>query len=57
MLRDSAYCGRLHWSNLIVMARNARGDDPEGHRAEAIRLMEIARDLGDPGLSRLDGRR
>ncbi|MFW5844841.1 MAG: vWA domain-containing protein [Planctomycetota bacterium] len=45
LLRGSGYAGDLDWTGLIEQARSLRGRDPSGHRAEAIRLMEIARDL------------
>ena len=31
------------WDAMITTARNARGDDPRGERAELITLMEAAR--------------
>ena len=31
------------WDAMISAARNARGDDPRGERAELIQLMDAAR--------------
>ena len=45
LLRDSVYRGDLNWDGLITLAKQQRGSDENGDRAEAIRLMEIARDL------------
>jgi Ca-activated chloride channel homolog len=48
LLRNSPNAGTLTWPQVATLARGARGDDPEGYRADFIRLTEIA--------SRLDQR-
>ena len=45
LLRHSPNAGSLTWSQVIGLARDARGDDPEGYRADFIRLAEIAASL------------
>ena len=45
LLRESGYAGDADWDRLIADARALIGPDPHGHRAEAVRLMELARDL------------
>jgi len=42
LLKKSEHKGNLTYSNLITLARNARGRDREGYRAEYIRLLETA---------------
>jgi Ca-activated chloride channel family protein len=45
LLRHSPNAGSLTWPQVITLARGARGDDPEGYRADFIRLAEMASDL------------
>jgi Ca-activated chloride channel homolog len=45
LLRHSPYAGSLGWSDVITIARGARGDDEDGYRADFIRLAEIAATL------------
>ncbi|MCD4829920.1 MAG: VWA domain-containing protein [Candidatus Cloacimonetes bacterium] len=42
LLRDSEYTGDIGFDDVRQMARNARGDDPEGYRGEFLRLVEKA---------------
>ncbi len=42
LLRDSKHKGDLSWKSLIELAKNSRGEDASGYRAEAIRMMEKA---------------
>jgi Ca-activated chloride channel family protein len=42
LLRNSPNAGSLTWPQVVTLARGARGDDPEGYRADFIRLTEIA---------------
>ena len=42
MLRESPHRGNLSWKQVEVMARTALGADPEGYRAEALKLIGIA---------------
>jgi Ca-activated chloride channel homolog len=41
VLRHSNLVNHLSYSQLITMARNSRGTDDEGYRAEFIRLLEM----------------
>lgn len=40
ILRDSKHAGDLSLKNVITMARGAKGKDPQGDRAEFIRMVE-----------------
>ncbi|MBD3240560.1 MAG: DUF3520 domain-containing protein [Chitinivibrionales bacterium] len=42
LLRESAHGGSLTWDQVLEMARDARGRDREGYRAEFVRLVERA---------------
>ena len=42
LLRNSPNAGSLAWPDVIAMARGAQGEDPDGYRADFIRLAEIA---------------
>jgi len=42
MLRRSEYIGSLTYASLLDLARDGRGTDREGYRAEFIRLLELA---------------
>ena len=45
LLRDSKLKGRSSFENCLALARDARGEDPEGHRIEFIRLVEKSAQL------------
>jgi len=45
LLRDSPYKGASSWDDLIARARGSLSFDPEGYRAEFVRLVEIAQQL------------
>jgi Ca-activated chloride channel homolog len=45
LLRDSKHAGSLTWPQVITLARGARGEDPDGYRAEFVRLAELASEL------------
>jgi len=45
LLRDSVYLGDWGYDEAIVLATAAKGDDPYGYRAEAVRLMRLAQSL------------
>jgi Ca-activated chloride channel family protein len=45
LLRESEHAGRLTPQQVIALARESRGEDREGYRAELIRLVELFRDL------------
>ncbi|MES2513914.1 MAG: von Willebrand factor type A domain-containing protein [Bacteroidota bacterium] len=42
LLRDSKFKGDSDFTHIIAMAKDAKGKDEEGYRAEFIRLVEIA---------------
>jgi Ca-activated chloride channel family protein len=39
------YQGEIIWSRIGEWAKAGRGEDPQGHRSEFLRLVELARDL------------
>ena len=41
LLRHSEHAGSLTYSRLITMARESRGADIEGYRAELAQLLEM----------------
>jgi Ca-activated chloride channel homolog len=45
LLRNSDYKGNLNYKTVIEMAKSAKTFDPEGYRAECIRLMESSQYL------------
>jgi Ca-activated chloride channel family protein len=45
LLRGSPYAGSLTWPRVVALARGARGDDPDGYRADYIRLAEVAGEI------------
>jgi len=47
LLRHSEYTGSLSYAQLITMARQSRGTDNDGYRAEFVRLVEMSELLGD----------
>jgi Ca-activated chloride channel family protein len=47
LLRNSEHKGSANYDQVLELARGARGSDVEGYRAEFIRLVEMARLLGE----------
>ncbi|MDQ6635701.1 MAG: von Willebrand factor type A domain-containing protein [Gemmatimonadota bacterium] len=45
LLRQSPNAGTLTWPQVVSLASGARGADPEGYRADFIRLAELAQSL------------
>jgi Ca-activated chloride channel homolog len=45
LLRESAYRADATWEDAVRLASSHRGDDPDGYRAEFIRLVELAASL------------
>jgi len=45
LLRQSDYLGSATYANTIDLANGARGKDPEGYRAELVRLVKMAEGL------------
>jgi Ca-activated chloride channel family protein len=42
LLRNSEFKGNATWSSAQTLARQYRGEDPDGYRAEFIRLVDLA---------------
>jgi Ca-activated chloride channel family protein len=55
LLRESAFKGRATWASAQELARKHRGEDPDGYRAEFIRLIELAAALA-PSAATTDDR-
>jgi Ca-activated chloride channel family protein len=55
LLRKSAFKGRATWASAQELARKHRGEDPDGYRAEFIRLIELAAALA-PSAATTDDR-
>lgn len=49
LLRDSEHKGTASFQQVLSLARQHRGVDPHGHRAEFIRLVEVAATLSRAG--------
>ena len=43
ILRDSKFRGTATTADVISLASSARGDDPDGYRAEFIRLVQSSK--------------
>jgi Ca-activated chloride channel family protein len=46
LLRNSDHRGKAELSHVIAAARESLGADPEGYRAEFVRLAEAVRGIG-----------
>ncbi|MCA6074237.1 vWA domain-containing protein [Fulvivirga sedimenti] len=44
-LRESEYLNEYSLDDIIVLAKNSRGDDAEGYRSELVRLMKTQKNL------------
>jgi Ca-activated chloride channel family protein len=42
LLRNSEHKGVATWQQAADLARRHRGDDPDGYRAEFVRVVELA---------------
>ena len=42
LLRESDYLGTFGWNDCLALAKQARGEDEQGYRAEFTRLVEMA---------------
>lgn len=51
LLRRSEHAGAASWTQARDLARQHRGDDPDGYRAEFIRMVELAAALDAQGAS------
>ncbi len=45
LLRESEFLGKTDWENTIALAKEGRGLDQAGYRAEMIRLLEMVKDM------------
>jgi len=45
MLRDSEFKGDLNYTSVLELARNSKGEDTFGYRAEFIQLVELAKGM------------
>jgi Ca-activated chloride channel family protein len=54
LLRKSEYKGEATWSSARDLARRFRGSDPDGYRAEFIRLVDLAASLDMQNLTSRD---
>ncbi len=57
LLRESEFKGQATWSSAQELARRYRGDDPDGYRAEFVRLIELASALEAQNLTSPQSRR
>lgn len=56
LLRDSPHRGALTLDDVVALAREGRGEDPEGYRGEFIRLVERFRPLAEDAQISATGR-
>jgi Ca-activated chloride channel homolog len=57
MLRRSETKGQATWASALDLARRYRGDDPDGYRAELVRLIDLASALDAQALTSPQSRR
>ena len=57
LLRRSEFTAEATWSTAQELARRYRGDDPDGYRAEFVRLIELAAALDAQNMTSQPGRR
>ena len=57
LLRKSEHKGQATWTTAQELARRYRGEDPDGYRAEFVRLVELASALDAQGLASSQSRR
>jgi Ca-activated chloride channel homolog len=57
LLRRSEFKGQATWSSGQDVARRFRGEDPDGYRAEFVRLVELASALVAQSLTSPQSRR
>jgi Ca-activated chloride channel family protein len=57
LLRRSEFKGQATWSSAQDLARRYRGEDPDGYRAEFVRLVELASALDAQSLTSPQSRR
>jgi Ca-activated chloride channel family protein len=57
LLRKSDFRGQASWSTAQDLARRFRGDDPDGYRAEFVRLIDLAAALDAQNMTSPQSRR
>ncbi len=57
LLRKSEFKGQATWATAQELARKYRGDDPDGYRAELVRLIDLASALDAQNLTSPQSRR
>ncbi len=57
LLRRSEFKGQATWTTAQELARKYRGDDPDGYRAEFVRLVDLAAALDAQNLTSPQSRR
>jgi Ca-activated chloride channel family protein len=57
LLRQSEHKGHATWTTAQELARRYRGEDPDGYRAEFVRLVELAAALDAQNLTSPQSRR
>jgi Ca-activated chloride channel family protein len=57
LLRKSEFMGQATWSTAQELARKYRGDDPDGYRAEFVRLIDLASALDAQNMTSPQSRR
>jgi Ca-activated chloride channel family protein len=57
LLRRSEFKGQTTWTTAQELARKYRGDDPDGYRAEFVRLIDLAAALDAQNLTSPQSRR
>ena len=57
LLRDSPFKADASWADVIRLAQSGRGEDPDGYRAEFVRLAELASALDRQRTIYTDARR
>ena len=57
LLRKSEFKGHATWTTAQELARKHRGDDPDGYRAEFVRLIDLAAALEAQSMTSPQSRR
>ena len=57
LLRRSEFKGQATWASAQALARHFRGEDPDGYRAELVRLIDLASALDAQGMTSPQSRR
>ena len=57
LLRKSEFKGQATWATAQELARKYRGDDPDGYRAELVRLIDLASALDAQNMTSPQSRR